>query len=207
MILIISNRGDVTTDLVVKRMRQRSVKFTRFNTERFPCETKCTLSVLPNGGDVTIETPKQTIHAGEVDSVWYRRPMAPDWGSTNLLHEDRQFAEREALSFLRSVWTLLESVFWLDDPFVLARAEQKAYQLRTANTIGLKTPETLFSNNIEHILSFAKQVDGKIIETCKSWCLWEIRHYADIRKRSGRFAFAYEGRRCASLSADHSTQS
>ena len=37
-ILLISNKSDITTDLVVKRLHQRNILFKRFNTEDFPQE-------------------------------------------------------------------------------------------------------------------------------------------------------------------------
>jgi len=163
ILLIITNKHDITTDMVVRRLRERQIPYFRFNTESFPCWAEGTISIDKNIAELNVLKKKTIIRHDQIKAVWYRRPAKPDIFSFDLNAEDYEFANRECSCFLNNFWTFLDSVFWVNDPFSLIRAEQKSYQLKIAASIGLNIPSTLFSNSYQNILSFVNAHNGCVV--------------------------------------------
>jgi glutathione synthase/RimK-type ligase-like ATP-grasp enzyme len=162
-ILIISNKQDVTTDLVVRRLQQKSIPYLRMNTETFPLDISCSVKVGSTGDYSEIITPKLSIRSNQLKSIWYRRPVAPDFDSVNMSENEKEFAKRECVTFLSNLWTSMSDVKWVNDFYSSLRAEQKTLQLQTASECGLKIPETLVSNNPDEINRFIDINGGKVI--------------------------------------------
>lgn len=154
-ILIVSNKGDITSDLVIKRLHERNIPFVRFNTESFPLQTKGVMTISNKSTCYEIRTSKKAIVNERIKSVWYRRPVTPDISSVKLKSEDIEFAIRENIAFLQNYWACLADVRWINNPFSLHKVEQKAFQLKVASELGFLIPQTMISNVYESILSFA----------------------------------------------------
>ena len=163
MILIISNKQDVTTDLVVRRLQQKSIPYLRMNTETFPLDISCSIKVGSTGDYSEIKTPKLSIRSDQLKSIWYRRPVVPDFDSVNMPENEKEFAKRECVTFLNNLWTSMGDVKWVNDLYSSLRAEQKTLQLKTASECGLKIPETLVSNDSDEINRFIEKNVGKVI--------------------------------------------
>ena len=162
-ILIITNRSDYTADVVIKRLRERNVAFVRFNTEDYPLRTKASVRVQEGKDKVTLKCEKWELDDNGVASVWYRRPALPNLESANLDPKDKEFAARESVEFMQTLWRLLARHFWITQPDVLRRVETKALQLKGAAEVGFETPDTLFSNDIEDIKSFYRLHKCKVV--------------------------------------------
>jgi len=161
-ILIISNKGDYTSDVLIKRLHEKKISFFRFNTEEFTHQTEASLSFSKD--DSTI----QLIHEGEIISldaikgIWYRRPLPPCIHK-DLNKNDSLFAVRESKEFLLNLWLLLEDRNWINNPFQLNKVERKSFQLKTAIQCGFQVPDTLITNNSQHAELFFQANNRSII--------------------------------------------
>lgn len=161
-ILIITNKGDYTSDILIKNLHERNIKFFRFNTEEYTYQTEASLHFSNN------ELLIQLIHEGErisldsIRGIWYRRPVPPS------LHEeldesDSEFANRESKEFLLNLWMLLSDKNWINDPFQLNKVERKSYQIKVAIQCGFMVPETLFTSNSKLAEQFFQKNNKSVI--------------------------------------------
>ncbi len=129
----------------------------------FPLDISCSIKVGSTGDYSEIITPKLSIRSDQLKSIWYRRPVAPDFDSVNMSENEKEFAKRECVTFLNNLWTSMSDVKWVNDLYSSLRAEQKTLQLKTASECGLKIPETLVSNDSDEINRFIEKNAGKVI--------------------------------------------
>ncbi len=85
--------------------------------------------------------------------AWWRRPQpfALDPGISD--PESRNFAMVEAHSAFSGLWLTLDA-FWINHPTRDEEAARKVYQLRVAQDLGLRTPRTRITNDIEDARAF-----------------------------------------------------
>lgn len=163
MILILSNKWDVTVDFVVRELRNRGAEFLRINTE----------DLLADGMDVRYPGPSVRIgKAGSLRevsrnlaAVWNRRPGKPfDFvpmadrpsDAVQKFVSDQWFACLEALE-------LVEGVRWINPPAANERMESKPRQLQLAAQLGFATPRTLVSNRGDAIRAFCVSEGGQLV--------------------------------------------
>lgn len=159
MIILLTNREDLTADYVVLELRKRKIDFFRFNTEDFPLKVKLSLDYSNNN---FFQTQNQTIPLSEIKSVWYRRPVLPNFSKINLEAGVKEFCIKESFATLEGVWPLLNCL-WVSDPINIRKAEVKPFQLKIASAIGFKIPNTLISNNSDLIKNFYLENNKNII--------------------------------------------
>lgn len=163
IILIISNKSDITTDLVIKKLQSRKINYFRFNTEDFP---KNIISQISNGNEIFesyLKTSKRVIPLEDIYSVWYRRPKISDVSSLNIQNDDKAFILREIDTYLQNLWAVLSDRLWINNPFSLIKAEKKAFQLFMAKKIGLKIPTTIVTNSPDDFERFNSDYDRQVI--------------------------------------------
>lgn len=154
-----TNRQDVTADLVVLEMTRRSVPFVRFNTEDFPTRVGLVLSVP---GDDVVSLPKAAVTPEAVRSVWYRRPVAPvlpaidDAGAAD-------FALSEAQAALEELWSRLDCL-WVSRPSAIEAATPRLAQLRAAREVGLEVPPTLLTNDPDYARAFIAEFGPVVVK-------------------------------------------
>ncbi len=150
MILIVTNRADHTADWLILELERRSAPFFRFNTEDFP---SATLLGWTPGETRLVMSNGRRLELGDVQSVWYRRPLPPDpsaWGTA----ERARWAIGEARETLEGLWRTLDA-FWVNHPDRNRLAGSKLHQLRHARELGFRVPATLVSNNADEVREFA----------------------------------------------------
>lgn len=161
-ILIISNKSDITTDLVIKRLYERGISFIRFNTEEFPQNIFSEIT-LNNKINSSIFTTKGELTEEKIESIWYRRPKTASLKNISISKEEFEFAIRESNSFLFNLWSILNEKMWVNNPFKLYNAERKALQLKVATKCSMAIPATIITNRIESVKEFIKLYNGKVI--------------------------------------------
>ena len=77
VVLIVTNKTDITSDLVVLEFQRRGTPYARFNTEDFPQRVQISWMLDAHGVDGYIRLPRRELSLRDVISVWYRRPVAP----------------------------------------------------------------------------------------------------------------------------------
>lgn len=152
MILLVTNRRDVTSDHIVLELQRRGLPYARLNTEDLPSarswwqlgDGKPTWTIAFNG---------RTLDLNAVTAAYLRRPLPPDLAELADLGE-RRYAIGEWVALLEALYGHL-SDRWLNAPTAMAQAEDKLRQLAIASGLGFKVPETLVSNEAEAIAAFA----------------------------------------------------
>jgi len=173
MILILSNKYDVTVDFVIRLLRRKKIKFLRINTEDF---LNMNVSLTLPEFSYTIEKNGRICNlAKELRSVWFRRPGKP----FEFTPIDRRpnaavitFVENQWHSFIEGI-KHIDHVNWINDPDNVHIAENKILQLKLARHIGLKIPETCITNDKSHVSAFFNKFGGKIIAKALSCPLIE----------------------------------
>ena len=134
-----------------------------WHTSDFPSQTG--ESVLFRGATATtkIKGPELDLTDPQFFTVWHRRPSFAL--NPNLLHPaDQRFAELECNVFRRSLLsTLLRDSFWVNRPDAAIVASRKLVQHKAALEVGLRVPDTLYSNDPDEIRSFIRSHGGRII--------------------------------------------
>lgn len=143
MILIATNKRDITVDLIVLELQRRGLKYFRFNTE----DADKFSWTMADGDPSTIilSDGMRTVALREITGAYYRRPLAPDL-RTDLAPGVADYVAAEWASLMRSLWNALEGR-WLNSPYAIQRAEDKPRQMAVARARGLKVPDTLITND------------------------------------------------------------
>jgi hypothetical protein len=173
MILIVTNREDITADFVVLELKKRKEAFIRFNTEDFPEKVKVEAYFKKEKlqGQFMFVESNRTVPFSLIKSVWYRRPTLPIFKNIKPMY--RKFCIQESVTLLNGIWGALDA-FWLSKPKNIYFAENKVNQLVAASRIGLLIPPTLISNDYDKIRSFfEKQSRDIIIKPIKNGMLDE----------------------------------
>lgn len=124
------------------------------------------LSTLPDRATLTVAyengQPEQLeyrldglpLDLARVRSVWWRRPQAVE-PSTVADPEVHLFTVNEWHEAISGLWQLIEAR-WVNDPARDEIAARKAFQLRVAADVGLRTPHTLITSDPERARSFVE---------------------------------------------------
>lgn len=155
LILLVTNKRDVTTDFVVLEMRRRGLPFIRLNTEDLPQHELVMEEGDPAG--LSLSGPCGEFRLSEITGAYYRRPGNFEAQGTETA---ASYVIAEWSAILRSLWNGLEGR-WLNSPFSILRAEDKPRQLAAARRVGLTIPATLVTNSFEAARYF--QAEGPMV--------------------------------------------
>lgn len=159
-VLIITCKEDLHPTPVIRKLRSLGRRVFRLNTEDLLSGYEVTLAQGDDGDQLAIldRSSGRRLELGEVGSIWFRRPLPP--AAPVSIVDDAQaalFAETESESFLRAMYPLLKDRFWLSPPWVLNFEKSKIIQASVARRIGMRTPETVFTNDTAQAVAFARR--------------------------------------------------
>lgn len=162
-ILILTGPEDVHAFAVREALLAKGGGVTLWQTPDFP--SKSGESVLFEGGSEAIvaQGPELELKNPHFHAVWRRRPSyAVDW---NKVHpSDRKFVDIECNIFRRSMLGLIApGAFWVNPADAAISAGYKMLQHSAAAALGLKTPDTLYSNDPWQIRAFIQRHGGEIV--------------------------------------------
>ncbi|QXZ14632.1 hypothetical protein KVQ82_01500 [Pseudomonas sp. AO-1] len=144
MILLVTNRRDITMDYVVAELRRREIPFYRLNTELLP-HSISTMSGRERR-KWSIRIGDHEIRGDEVTAAYFRRPGAPNALDSVKDQAEKRYVESEWGSFLKSLYMRLEDV-WFSSPTQIFLAEDKPRQLILAHELGFEIPEGFVTND------------------------------------------------------------
>jgi hypothetical protein len=153
MILIATNKRDITVDLIVLELQRREVEYFRLNTEDID-----KLSWVIQNGDpaaIIFYDGERSISLRDVTGAYYRRPQPPAY-RMDLVRGVAEYVAAEWAALLRTIWNALDGR-WLNSPYAVQRAEDKSRQLSIARKNGLKVPDTLITNNLASACEFTAE--------------------------------------------------
>ncbi|GAB5518625.1 MAG: hypothetical protein RhofKO_08760 [Rhodothermales bacterium] len=163
VILILTNKWDITADFVVEDLRDRKVKFLRVNSEDL-VEKSFTIS-FPDF-KVFLKVGREQVNITDcLTAVWYRRPGFP----YDNVHESIK-PSKAVQKFINSQWlTALEAlqliphVLWINDPVENTKMENKARQLLRAQELGFNIPQTSITNDSEEVQRLARLYENRVV--------------------------------------------
>ena len=161
VVLIVTNKTDITSDLVVLEFQRRGTPYARFNTEDFPQRVQISWMLDAHGVDGYIRLPRRELSLRDVISVWYRRPVAPRIAEAVHSPSIREFARRESQEALSGLWRTM-GCFWMSRPDAINIASYKPRQLKLASDLGFNVPRTLISNSPEAVEKFQVECERLI---------------------------------------------
>lgn len=141
MILLVTNRGDLTADWLIIELEKRGSSYVRFNTEDFP--QRCRFQWRPS--EALLHVNNAVVEASCIDSVWFRRPVPPRL-RPGLAPDDEAWARREASEALEGFWRALDAR-WVSPPAAIRWADSKPQQLLDAQRLGFEIPDTEITND------------------------------------------------------------
>lgn len=160
MLLLVTNRRDITMDYVVAELRRRGEPHMRLNTEMLP-QALCTMAGHPRDA-WSISLGGETVRGSQISAAYFRRPGAPSVSDQVEDTGERAYIEAEWSSFLKSLYSRLEGR-WLNSPAKIFMAEDKPMQLLLAHEIGFHVPQALITNDISsaRVITEGGQAIGK----------------------------------------------
>jgi glutathione synthase/RimK-type ligase-like ATP-grasp enzyme len=163
MLLIVTNKTDLTSDYLLLRLEELDIPFHRLNTEDYLHKYEINLNLSNEKIDSSINYFNgKKIKISDIKGVYFRQPVIPELDPT-ITETEFNFAQRETLEILRSLWRLIDENLWLNHPKNLLLANNKVDQLQKAVEIGFKIPKTCISTDINVIEKFYKYYEGNII--------------------------------------------
>lgn len=166
-ILIISTAVDVATDAVVSILTRRGIGVSRLNTEDLPFDSSMTFDYRES------EATRMAFDGLSVSprSIWYRRLRTPE--RPQLMDSGiYDFCLREnRAAFIGGLMT--QRMRWMSHPTSVWQAEFKPYQLCVAQSVGLRIPPTIVSNDPVEVARACRELGEMIIKPARSGHFWK----------------------------------
>lgn len=160
MILIVSNKSDITTDFFISKAARLGLEFFRLNTEDFPTSVDVSFHIdSANKISGYIEDCVSRIDLSAIKGVWYRRPRPAEISDRVTDKHIRDLCAQEATASLEGVIKSIKCN-WVSHPDKIRAAESKVYQLSAAAALGFNLPRTLITNVRSEIIDFANTVSN-----------------------------------------------
>lgn len=145
MLLLVTNRRDITIDYIVAELKHRKVPFFRLNSEELS-SARCTINAYPRDA-WSLSFEGEVLKGSEVRAAYFRRPAIPACNANVTTQGEREYVEAEWSALLKSLYARLEGL-WLNAPIDIFAAEDKPRQLMLASEIGFNIPKTVITNDI-----------------------------------------------------------
>ncbi|WP_370896962.1 MvdD family ATP-grasp ribosomal peptide maturase [Chryseobacterium gossypii] len=165
-ILIITHTADnFSIEKVTEYIEKNGCEVIRFDVDLYPLQNKLT-TVFQDGKWISIlETSEAKYRLEDIAAVWYRR--AYNIGNGLKEEMDPKFYGAAMGEIRNTLFGFLESIdaYALGKPSVYRRLDSKEEQLKIADKIGLRIPETCITNNPGEARQFIlkhKNVIGKM---------------------------------------------
>ena len=163
-VLIVTRSDDNdSVELVAEHVRAAGVDAVRFDTDRFPTESRLACELDSSGDRLTLVPPSgEAVDLTRVTAVYYRRFAVGQDIPRDL---DPQLRRPSVEESRRTVFGLLAALhaFRLDPVERVKHAHNKQLQLRLAREVGLAIPKTLISNDPEAVRRFAARCPAGVI--------------------------------------------
>jgi hypothetical protein len=163
MILILSNKWDLTVDFVVSELRSRGGDFLRINTEDL-ASGQATIH-LPDFQILVSKHKKICDLTHTVNVVWNRRPGRPFDNASPSAKPSlaiQRFVNDQWFSWLETL-QLLSGVTWINHPQANDAMECKPRQLLLASQIGFQVPDTVISNDPGEVRLLARKHRDRLV--------------------------------------------
>jgi glutathione synthase/RimK-type ligase-like ATP-grasp enzyme len=160
-LLILTSDRDLAADYLIVELIDRRLPYFRLNAE----DLAYARFEFQRGTHSTrrIAVAERSLDLEDIRSIWYRRTIHPTPAET-LPPAERGFVAGE-LRHLALGLVLDDEARWVNPIDRVSIAEHKVYQLRCAEALGLRIPQTLVSTNPTALKAFAAETrHGAIVK-------------------------------------------
>lgn len=173
VVLLVSNKEDLSLDYVVAELTKRNICFFRLNSEDI-LSYKSTFALEQQSFVLRTTTSEIRLGAG-LQSIVYRRPGQP------YIAPDQQHDSRIIEKYICDQWSVfitglraLSHVRWINSPEADSYCENKILQLSAARNLGMIVPKTIISTDKDKIQKFFFDLDSECVVKALSSPLLEL---------------------------------
>ena len=173
-ILIISCKKDYHPTSVIILLEQKKIPFFRLNTEALMVDYEFEWRYNGQSPFLWIkdkETGKELL-GDDILSIWYRRPLEPSEMPYDIDEVVNKHNREESKAFYLYLMYYLSDIYSIGNHFYEKYAHSKLVQLKLAAEMGMKIPNTCFSNTKNKIVDFARNYSDIILKPLHSYGLW-----------------------------------
>lgn len=170
MIIILTNKADVTSDFVVRELRNQRLEYYRLNTEDIPQKIDVIFSIEDDKFVLVDKIKNIQIDLSQISAVYFRRAQVAGLEYLDEISEqEREYLRGELAYLLEGIYKILENRCWLNNIYKIREAENKIYQLQMARELGFIIPTSLITNIPETVISMVNRYNKDcIIKPIKS---------------------------------------
>ncbi|WP_329021413.1 ATP-grasp ribosomal peptide maturase [Streptomyces sp. NBC_00690] len=162
-VLVLTNKYDVTADLVLRILAERHVRVVRLDPGAdLPTDASLTTTYRTGSQRGTLRTASRELDLTAVRSVWVRR-ASPYKGPGELPEQERRFAADQLLWGAGGILASLPGAHYLNHPWDNRASEHKPAQLATAQRVGFQIPDTLITNDVQEARAFTTLYTGGVV--------------------------------------------
>lgn len=154
-IVIVSHAADDHAAAVAERLTAEGRAPHLIDTAGFPLGLGISFRIDGTGCNTAIRLGGRDMDAADFNVVWWRRPQ-PYVLDKAMEPSVACFAYSECHEAMAGMWHSLETR-WVNPPAADEIAHHKPFQLAIARQVGLRTPQTLITNDPQAALAFLSQ--------------------------------------------------
>lgn len=162
MILLITIKSDLHADLVEKHIKNSNTPYFRLNTDQLSHDYFISFGIRNNNeffGYIRSKDGTEILNTDEVNAVWYRRTRI-DVDPKTKDHDIIEYSLSEHMGFFRNLWITLNKAIWMDTPNRVHHfQDHRLAQYEIAAGVGLKFPDTWYTNNPETVQESLEVLD------------------------------------------------
>lgn len=159
MIIVVSSEKDEHARAVIEGLSRHKAQVTLLDLSDFPQKSQLSISYSKNERCARyrrLSTFSTELDFSDCRVIWWRRPqqfiLHPELNNS----EDRNFAYTESYSAFSGLWLTLDT-YWINHPTRDEEAARKVYQLKVAQELGFRIPDTCITNSFEQAKRFIEQ--------------------------------------------------
>ena len=167
MILVLATEQDEHARAVIAEITALGGNAALLDLAEFPQRLHMSLRYAESSRRFTFFSPdgdrsEPAFDLAECRSIWWRRPQQPVISDDIRDPTHQLFATNEAHEALAGLWYAVDA-FWINDPARDQLAHRKVYQLRVAQDVGLRIPQTLITSDPEAAREFIADRRGDAV--------------------------------------------
>ena len=167
MILVLATQQDEHARAVIAEITALGGNAALLDLAEFPQRLHMSLRYAESSRRFTFFSPdgdrsEPAFDLAECRSIWWRRPQQPVISDDIRDPTHQLFATNEAHEALAGLWYAVDA-FWINDPARDQLAHRKVYQLRVAQDVGLRIPQTLITSDPEAAREFIADRRGDAV--------------------------------------------
>lgn len=153
----------------------RTVSVCRLDVDRFPAEATVSIEITEPGVRLTVATDAGVFDVSSPKVCWFRRFGRPGL-SPHFDPSFEKFARDESEQVVEGLLDLMTPRMWINEYRAARLASSKPHQAALARRLGLRMPETLFTNDpaalrahvAAHPSSVIKSISRPLLSTAES---------------------------------------